>query len=33
MGKDVGYIYKHGQYQLSTMSIKEYILSYSDYQT
>ena len=33
MGKDIGRIYKHGQYQISTLSIKEIVISYSDSQT
>ena len=33
MGKDIGRIYKHGQYQISTLSIKKIVISYSDSQT
>ena len=33
MGKAIGQINKHGQYQISTMSIKEPVLPSSDYQT
>ena len=33
MGKDIGKIYKHSQYQLSNPSIKEPVVSSSDSQT
>ena len=33
MGKDIGRNYKHCQYQSSTPSIKDPVLSYSAYQT
>ena len=33
MGKDIGRIYKHDQYQLSTLSLKTHVSSYSELQT
>ena len=33
MGKDIGWIYKHSQYQLSTFSLKTSVSSSSAYQT
>ena len=33
MGKDIGRIYKHSQYQLSTSSLKAHIISYSEPKT
>ena len=33
MGKDIGRIYKHSQYQLSTLSLKTPVISYSEPQT
>ena len=33
MGKDIGQIYKHSQSQISTMSIKTFVSSYSEPQT
>ena len=33
MGKDIGKIYKHSQFQLSTLSLKTHLSSYSEPQT